>query len=187
MSVQRSRMSAASTSVCTRCSLRSQPAHGKVGRLPPEPARRRGRAAVCVDCADLVASANDGRRNRRAGARVLTADQWEATCSLSRASPRLDHPCFRKVADASGFMTGLDEEEVLAAAVATDAVVLMERTPGASLVAGTPRRVPLADRTGAAPGRGEGRTAPASGRRRRQRSVRAHRCTGHHLRTPAAD
>lgn len=35
-------------------------------------------------------------------------------------------------------MTGLDEEEVLAAAVATDAVVLMERTPGASLVAGTP-------------------------------------------------
>lgn len=42
------------------------------------------------------------------------------------------------VAESSGFMTGLDEEEVLAAAVATDAVVFMERTPGASLVAGTP-------------------------------------------------
>ena len=42
------------------------------------------------------------------------------------------------LAASSGFMTGLDEEQVLAAALAHDAVVFLESTPGASLVAGTP-------------------------------------------------
>lgn len=42
------------------------------------------------------------------------------------------------VAEASGFMTGLDEEAVLAAAVETDAVVMMQATPGDSLVVDTP-------------------------------------------------
>lgn len=41
-------------------------------------------------------------------------------------------------AAASGFMTALDEEEVLAAAVEARAVVYMERSPGATVVAGTP-------------------------------------------------
>lgn len=41
-------------------------------------------------------------------------------------------------ASTSGFMIALDQEEVLAAAVAAEAVVYMERSPGATLVVGTP-------------------------------------------------
>lgn len=42
------------------------------------------------------------------------------------------------VAGSSGFMTGLAEEAVLEAAVTADAIVLVEVTPGCSMVAGTP-------------------------------------------------
>ncbi|WP_327377553.1 DUF2254 domain-containing protein [Streptomyces sp. NBC_01216] len=40
--------------------------------------------------------------------------------------------------DSSGFLTGVDENVLLAAAVGADAVLLIDRQPGTSLIAGTP-------------------------------------------------
>ncbi len=52
--------------------------------------------------------------------------------------PEVPPYAVRLLAEASGFVTALDEGRMLAAAVEADAVVLVERAPGASLVVGTP-------------------------------------------------
>ncbi len=54
------------------------------------------------------------------------------------ALPRRPEGAEHLLARSSGFLVSVDEEAVLAAAVAADAVVVVEALPGASVVAGTP-------------------------------------------------
>ncbi len=81
---------------------------------------------------------------------MLSDVSAEATATIRRllpdredAAPRLAVPtapddAIPLVATGSGFLVRVDEEALLAAAVAADAVVAVDRLPGSSLVAGTP-------------------------------------------------
>ncbi|MFG3660106.1 DUF2254 domain-containing protein [Streptomyces sp. NPDC047706] len=67
-----------------------------------------------------------------------TAGRDSAAGNASGATPEPPANALPLTVSASGFLTSMDEKALLRAAVEADAVVLIDRTPGDSLVAGTP-------------------------------------------------
>ena len=72
------------------------------------------------------------------GTVVRVLEERDGPSSTTVVLPTPPQDAVPLMAASSGFLTSVDEPALLEAAVATDAVVLLERPPGSSLVVGTP-------------------------------------------------
>ncbi|WP_431990835.1 DUF2254 domain-containing protein [Streptomyces albogriseolus] len=100
-----------------------------------------------------VHSAADRTLHRLLTKRRDTPGRGSSTEDPPAALPDPPAHALTLTADASGFLTSVDEEALVKAAVEANALVLIDRLPGSSLIAGTP--------VGAAWPRAEGPFSPA--------------------------